>query len=40
MAAKFATLASKRGYVAIAAVVAAVLGAKTGVTVGFWDGPH
>jgi hypothetical protein len=32
-------LLSKRGYVAVAAVVAAFAGARIGMPVGFWDGP-
>ena len=39
MAAKFAMLMSKRGYVAVVAVVAALAGARIGHPVGFWDGP-
>jgi len=39
VAAKLAVLVTKRGYVAVAAVVAVLAGAKIGTPVGFWDGP-
>ena len=41
MATKLTLLIGRRGtIVAIASVIAALLGAKTGNVVGFWDGPH
>jgi len=39
VAAKVATLLTKRGYVAVAAIVALLAGARMGTPVGFWDGP-
>ena len=41
MATKFALFIGRRGTIlAIASVIAALLGAKGGHNIGFWDGPH